>query len=303
MSIQLLEKNDEIIEQFINRLWLEDGLSQQTLAAYRRDLQGLTRWMIDQNIDNITRLQRDNLYQYLGQRVDNGVSTRSIARCLSSIRRFYRYLVREKIITSDPSALLESPKLGRLLPKTMTEKDVVALLNAPNIDDSIGFRDRAMLELLYASGLRVSELINIDMFSLSIQQGVVRVNGKGDKERLVPIGEEAIDWIEKYTKNIRPDILNGKQSSMLFVTKRGSGMTRQAFWYIIKKYALQAGIYVSLSPHVLRHAFASHLLNHGADLRVVQLLLGHADLSTTQIYTHIAKQRLKELHAKHHPRG
>ncbi len=222
---------------------------------------------------------------------------------LSTLRRFYQYQVRENRLTEDPSALLESPKLGVLLPKTMSEREVEALLEAPDLNDQLGLRDRAMLELLYATGLRVSELVNLGITDISLAQGVLRVIGKGDKERIVPMGEEAALWICNYVKNARGDILGQHVSNSLFVTRRGSAMTRQMFWVIIKRHAKTAGIRESLSPHVLRHAFATHLLNHGADLRVVQMLLGHSDLSTTQIYTHIAKERLKELHAQHHPRG
>ncbi|MBF0265616.1 MAG: site-specific tyrosine recombinase XerD [Gammaproteobacteria bacterium] len=302
----LAQKHEQEIKRFLDALWLEDGLSQQTLAAYRRDLQGLSQWLIiiKKKYDlALNQIEQDILYEYMSHRVQTGVKTRSIVRWLSTIRRFFRWLLREKMILSDPSALLESPKIGFALPQSMTEKDVEDLLNAPETNNLIGYRDRTMLELLYATGLRVSELVGMDLFSVSLNQGIVRVLGKGNKERLVPIGEEASNWVEKYLTIIRPDILNGKISDKLFVTKRGSGMTRQAFWYIIKKYARQSGISEKLSPHVLRHAFASHLLNHGADLRVVQLLLGHSDLSTTQIYTHIAKQRLQSLHAQHHPRG
>ena len=302
----ILQTHENEIQRFQDALWLEDGLSQQTLAAYRRDLQGLSQWLIEvKSIYDIElhQITQDILYEYMSFRVRSGVKTRSIVRWLSTIRRFFRWLVREKIISTDPSALLESPKIGFSLPQSMTEQDVEDLLNAPKTNNLIGYRDRTMLELLYATGLRVSELVGLDLFSISLNQGIVRVLGKGNKERLVPIGEEASIWVEKYVAVIRPDILNGKNSDKLFVTKRGGGMTRQAFWYIIKKYAFQSGIRIKLSPHVLRHAFASHLLNHGADLRVVQLLLGHSDLSTTQIYTHIAKQRLQTLHAQHHPRG
>jgi integrase/recombinase XerD len=232
-----------------------------------------------------------------------GIKARSTARLLSTVRRFYQYLVRENRLVEDPSSLLESPKLGKPLPKTLSESQVETLLNAPDIDDPLGLRDRAMLELIYATGLRVSELVTLDLTGLSLQQGIVRVIGKGSKERLVPMGEEALSWITTYLKNARGILLGAHVSDKVFVTRRGGGMTRQTFWHIIKRYAERAGIRVTLSPHVLRHAFATHLLNHGADLRVVQMLLGHSDLSTTQIYTHIARERLKELHAQHHPRG
>lgn len=298
-----IEQSDQLIEQFLNRVWLEDGLSQQTIDAYRQDLKHLLNWAQSQLISDISQLEQQNLFDFLAECINKGHSPRSLARFLSSIRRLYRYLLREKIIKNDPSALLESPKLGRPLPKTMSEKEVEALLSAPNTDKLLGFRDHCMLEILYATGMRVSELVQLKIFEVSIQQGLVKVFGKGGKERLIPLGEMAVDWCAEYLEKIRPLILGDKVSDDLFVTNRGKGMTRQAFWYIIKKYALLAGISCSLSPHVLRHAFASHLLNHGADLRVVQMLLGHSDLSTTQIYTHIAKQRLKNLHSEHHPRG
>jgi len=300
---QQLELDEALIERFIDSLWMENGLSQHTLSAYRQDLMGLSKWTAAGNAETLESLQKNDLYRYMTLRVSQGTKSRSIARWLSTVRRFYQYLVREMILKDDPSALLESPKLGRALPTSLSETEVEDLLNSPNTDDSLGFRDRCMLELLYATGLRVSELVEMDLVSLSLSHGVVRVIGKGSKERLVPMGEEAIVWLQDYIKKIRPDILNGRQTNKLFVTKRGDGMTRQAFWYIIKKYAQIAGIRTKLSPHVLRHAFATHLLNHGADLRVVQMLLGHTDLSTTQIYTHIARQRLKSLHAEHHPRG
>jgi len=300
---QQLTEDEALIERFTDSLWMENGLSQHTLNAYRQDLMGLAKWTAEGNAKSLEQLQKNDLYRYISLRVANGSKARSIARWLSTIRRFYQFLLREMVIKDDPSALLESPKLGRSLPATLSEADVENLLDSPNTDDSLGFRDRCMLELLYATGLRVSELVELELLSVSLSHGVVRVIGKGNKERLVPMGEEAITWLQEYVRKIRPDILNSRQSSKLFVTKRGSGMTRQAFWYIIKKYAQLAGLRNQLSPHVLRHAFATHLLNHGADLRVVQMLLGHSDLSTTQIYTHIAHQRLKSLHAEHHPRG
>lgn len=299
----MCQQDKAMIEQFVNRIWLEDGLSPQTISAYRTDLLGLSDWAFQSNLPIISQLNREHLYAYLAYRSEHKISARSMARWLSTVRRFYRYLLREKLIDSDPTALLESPKIGHQLPITMSELEVNKLLESPDIGCVLGLRDKAMLELLYATGLRVSELVGLDFFSISLSQGVIRVTGKGDKERLVPFGEQATEWLEKYLKFSRPDILHQRQSNKLFVTKRGGGMTRQAFWYIIKKYAFKAEIKITLSPHVLRHAFASHLLNHGADLRVVQLLLGHSDLSTTQIYTHVAKQRLQDLHAQHHPRG
>ncbi|MCU7939686.1 MAG: site-specific tyrosine recombinase XerD [gamma proteobacterium symbiont of Bathyaustriella thionipta] len=299
---QLLQ-DEYLIEQFLDALWTEQGLSQHTLNAYQTDLKSLAKWSACGNASTLMTLNKVNLQSYLAHRLDIGIKARSTARLLSTLRRFYQYLIRENQISVDPSALLESPKLGRPLPKTMSEREVEALLEAPDIDDPLGLRDRAMLELIYATGLRVSELVGLDIYGANLQQGVVRVTGKGNKERLVPMGEEALSWIVSYLKTSRTDLLGTAMSDKLFVTRRGGGMTRQTFWYMVKRYAQLSGISTTLSPHVLRHAFATHLLNHGADLRVVQMLLGHSDLSTTQIYTHIAKERLKDLHAQHHPRG
>jgi integrase/recombinase XerD len=227
-----------------------------------------------------------------------------MARVLSSLRRFYRYQLRQGSISEDPSALIDAPRIGRLLPSSLSEGQVDSLLEAPNIDESLGLRDRAMLELLYAAGLRVSELVTLELSQINLQVGVVRIIGKGNKERMVPLGDVAVDWVKQYLAEARPQIMRGNGvSNATFVTRRGSGMTRQGFWHIIKRYAAAAGIEQALSPHTLRHAFATHLLNHGADLRVLQMLLGHSDLSTTQIYTHIAQARLQEVHQKHHPRG
>ncbi len=298
-----LEQDELLIEQFQDALWMGYGLSKHTLSAYRTDLKGLAKWSASGQAGNLTSLNKENLQAYLAFRFEQGIKARSTARMLSTFRRFYQYLILENRISIDPSALLESPKLGRPLPKTMSEREVEALLEAPEVDDPLGLRDRAMLELIYATGLRVSELVGLDIYGANLQQGIVRVIGKGNKERLVPMGEEALSWIASYLKNSRSDLLGTAVSDKLFVTRRGGGMTRQTFWYMVKRYAQKAGIPASLSPHVLRHAFATHLLNHGADLRVVQMLLGHSDLSTTQIYTHIAKERLKDLHAQHHPRG
>ncbi len=300
---QQLAQDEQLIEQFLDALWTEQGLSQNTLNAYQTDLKGLSKWSASGHAKQLDNLDKINLQSYLAHRLEKGIKARSTARMLSTLRRFYQYLIRENQISIDPSALLESPKLGRPLPKTMSEREVEALLEAPDTDDPLGLRDRAMLELIYATGLRVSELVGLDIFGANLQQGVVRVTGKGNKERLVPMGEEALSWIITYIKNSRADLLGTAVSNKLFVTRRGGGMTRQTFWYMVKRYARLAGISSTLSPHVLRHAFATHLLNHGADLRVVQMLLGHSDLSTTQIYTHIAKERLKDLHALHHPRG
>ncbi len=301
---QQFEADQQLIEFFMDALWMEQGLSKHTLSAYQTDLKGLAKWAAtDTNAGSLISLQKTHLQMYLAHRHKKGIKARSTARLLSTLRRFYQYLIRENRLVNDPSALLESPKLGRSLPKTLSEREVEALLEAPDVDDPLGLRDRAMLELIYATGLRVSELVGLDMHGINLQQGVVRVVGKGDKERLVPMGEEALSWIASYLKYARADLLNLSVSDKLFVTRRGGGMTRQTFWYVVKRYAQLASISLTLSPHVLRHAFATHLLNHGADLRVVQMLLGHSDLSTTQIYTHVAKERLKELHSQHHPRG
>ncbi len=292
-----------LLERFLDALWMERGLSEHTLAAYRRDLQGLGRWLRQEQGVALEQASRQALLGYLQNRAATGAKPRTTARLLSSLRRFYRYLVRERIIVDDPSARIDSPKLGRGLPKALTEAEVEALLRAPAVDDPLGLRDRAMLEVLYASGLRVSELVALDLYRVNLQQGVVRIMGKGSKERLVPLGEEALAWLQRYLLEARPELVKGQGSSAMFPTRRGDAMTRQAFWYLIKRYARQAGITSHLSPHTLRHAFATHLLNHGADLRVVQMLLGHSNLSTTQIYTHVARERLKALHAQHHPRG
>jgi len=289
------------LDTFIDHLWLEDGLSKNTLASYRTDLTQFSAWLTTQKVGLLTANQAD-IQQYLAVKFPNS-KPRSIGRLIASIRRFYRYCLREKLIDIDPTLQIESPKLPRSLPKSMNEQEVEDLLSAPDVNEPMGLRDKAMLELLYASGLRVSELVGISVNEVSTQDGVVRVTGKGSKTRLVPMGEEAADWIMRYLQQGRAAILQNQMSDDLFVTKRGGAMTRQAFWYLIKRYALQAGIKKTISPHVLRHAFATHLLNHGADLRVVQMLLGHSDISTTQIYTHVARERLKQLHSDHHPRG
>lgn len=289
------------LDTFIDHLWLEDGLSKNTLESYRADLSQFATWLAKQHKQLMVANQAD-IQQYLAIKFPQS-KPRSISRLIASMRRFYRYALRENLISTDPTLQIESPKLPRSLPKSLNEQEVEDLLNAPNTSESIGLRDRAMLELLYASGLRVSELVTVKVNEVSTQDGVVRVTGKGSKTRLVPMGQEAADWIDKYLKQARPEILQKHLCDSLFVTNRASAMTRQAFWYLIKRYALLAGITKHMSPHVLRHAFATHLLNHGADLRVVQMLLGHADISTTQIYTHVARERLKKLHSEHHPRG
>jgi len=291
-----------LIELFLDSMWVERGVSDHTLKAYGSDLQGVAAELNKQG-KGLLSAARDNLLDYLALRVQQGVSPRTTARLLSSLRRFYQYLLREGRVELDPTAQIDAPKLGRPLPKSLTEEDVEALLAAPEISEALGLRDRAMLELLYASGLRVSELVGLKLGEVSMAQGVVRVFGKGGKERLVPMGEESLEGLQRYMDEARAELLSGKISDAVFVTRRGGAMTRQAFWYLIKRYAQQAEIKTSLSPHTLRHAFATHLLNHGADLRVLQMLLGHRDLSTTQIYTHVARERLKSLHAEHHPRG
>ncbi len=297
----------EIIEQFIDVVWMERGLSENTLSAYRTDLKKFVTWLMQVSDDLVSeqliKADRNLVVSYLSDLEKREISPRSRARLLSSLRLFYAYLLREKKIEVDPVALIDAPKLGRSLPKTLTEEDVESLLMAPDTSTLLGLRDRVLFEVLYATGLRVSELVGLQLTQINLQQGVLRVTGKGNKERLVPLGEEAVNWLEKYILNTRADLLKGQVTDALFVTRRGSAMTRQAFWYLIKRYALQAEIASEISPHTLRHAFATHLLNHGADLRVVQMLLGHSDLSTTQIYTHVANERLKSLHSQHHPRG
>jgi integrase/recombinase XerD len=303
MAAQALAQTEqERIDRFLDGLWLEHGLSDATLSAYRSDLEAFARWLAARG-EALLSTRRDCLLEYLAQRVRAGARPRTTARLLSSLRRFYRWQVREGRLSEDLSARVESPRLGRPLPHALNEAEVDALLAAPDPEQPLGLRDRAMLEVLYATGLRVSELVNLALSAVNPRQGVVRVLGKGAKERLVPLGEEALDWLARYLAQGRPALLAGRVSPFVFLTSRGGPLTRQAFWYRIKQHALAAGIAKNLSPHTLRHSFATHLLNHGADLRVVQLLLGHSDLSTTQIYTHVASQRLQELHAKHHPRG
>lgn len=284
---------------------MERGLSRATLEAYRSDLLGLGRWLQarDDSAAGPGAAQVGDLQEYLAVRMVAGARPRSAARLVSSLRRFYRYLVEAGLRRDDPSVRLRPPRLGRPLPKSLTESEVEALIEAPDTQTPNGLRDRAMLEILYAAGLRVSELVTLPLTRVNTRQGVVRVLGKGGKDRLVPIGEEALRWLEAYLRDARPALLDGRSAETLFVTSRGDGMTRQAFWHLIKRHAQRAGIIKPLSPHTLRHAFATHLLDHGADLRSLQMLLGHADLSTTQIYTHVARERLKELHARHHPRG
>ena len=293
---------DGLIEQFLDALWMERGLAEQTLQAYRSDLEKFSRWL-DERGDSLLTLQGEVLHDYLAWRLAQGFKASSTARLLSALRRFFQYLIREQLREDDPTALLMGPKLPKRLPKDLTENQVEALLAEPDVGDPLELRDKAMLELLYATGLRVSELVGLTMENISLRQGVVRVIGKGNKERLVPMGEEAMYWIATYLHEARGYLLGLQPSDVLFPSNRAQQMTRQTFWHRIKLYASRAHIAVDLSPHTLRHAFATHLLNHGADLRVVQMLLGHADLSTTQIYTHVASERLKALHAEHHPRA
>lgn len=291
-----------LIDRFLESLWLEKGLSAHTRSAYRSDLALFNGWLQVRDVQ-LPDAGRELILDHLAWRLSEGYKARSTARLLSGLRGFYRFLLREQLISRDPTLQVELPQLGRPLPKSLSEADVEALLSAPDLDDPIGLRDRAMLEVLYACGLRVSELTALTLEQINLRQGVLRVFGKGSKERLVPLGEEAIAWIERYNKEARPFLLDGRPSDVVFPSLRGEQMTRQTFWYRIKHQAKVAGISKSLSPHTLRHAFATHLLNHGADLRVVQMLLGHSDLSTTQIYTHVAQARLQALHAQHHPRG
>jgi integrase/recombinase XerD len=290
------------LQPFLDSLWLESGLSKNTVEAYQRDLLAFAAWLSKDEI-TLSSATREDILRYQGVRLRESRKARSEARLLSSLRRFYRYLCREEIRESDPTTQIESPRLGRPLPEGLTEEEVEALLEQPDIKQNLGLRDRTMLEVLYATGLRVSELVSLTVEQLNMRQGLIRCIGKGNKERLVPLGEVALDWLQQYQIEARPLLLLGHVSEDLFPTRRGKAMTRQAFWYLIKRYAQQAEIKKHLSPHTLRHAFATHLLNHGADLRVVQLLLGHSDLSTTQIYTHVARERLKSLHASHHPRA
>ncbi len=291
--------SEKLIDQFLDAAWVEQGLSKNTLSAYRSDLIIFSAWLKK----DLLSVNSENISEFLANRYQNGVTSRTTARIMSSLRRFYGYFLRENIVAVDPTALITIPKTARGLPQTLTEKDVELLLSAPQTSLPRGQRDQSMLEMLYATGLRVSELVDLKFEQINLNQGVIQIVGKGGRERLVPVGEEALSCLETYLNNGRILLLSGRQSDYIFVTNRGGNMTRQAFWHIIKRYAFQAEIIKPLSPHTLRHAFATHLLNHGADLRVVQLLLGHVDLSTTQIYTHVARERLQNLHAKFHPRG
>tara|TARA_B100000427_G_scaffold140411_1_gene116802 strand:- start:3457 stop:4359 length:903 start_codon:yes stop_codon:yes gene_type:complete len=297
----LTNESKEIIDLFLDSLWMERGLSKNTLFAYRSDISKYARWLQNQGI-NITKAGPQNILAYLASTENK--STRTVARNLSSLRRLYEYLSKEDKVKQNPIKNVEAPRLGRSLPKSLTENEVESLLDAPNTNQPLGLRDKTMLEIIYGTGLRVSELITLTLHQINLRQGVVRVMGKGNKERLVPLGEISTEWLEKYLAHGRNEILGENNSTdTLFPSRRGKSMTRQTFWHIVKRHAIVAGIKKSISPHMLRHAFATHLINHGADLRVVQMLLGHSDISTTQIYTHVARERLKDIHSKHHPRG
>ncbi|MBT7276460.1 MAG: site-specific tyrosine recombinase XerD [Woeseiaceae bacterium] len=298
----MISNSNLSIDRFLDSIWTERGLSTNTLGAYKTDLRLLAKDLAYYGIE-INLARKADILSYISKRVASGIKSRTTARQISSYRAYFQFLLRTNQIKIDPTLDIEMPRIGRILPKTLTETEVDELLQAPDITDVIGHRDKAMLELMYATGLRVSELITLKMSQVNFNQGVIRVVGKGNKERLVPIGEESVKWLEDFISTSRTDILQKQQIDFLFPTKRGQSMTRQTFWYAIKRYSKKAGIRKNISPHGLRHAFATHLLNHGADLRVVQLLLGHSDLSTTQIYTHIARERLKKLHGEHHPRG
>ncbi len=297
------DHSEIMINTFLDAQWMERGLAENTLAAYRNDLSSFSDWLASCKNKSLIKVDKTDVLAYLTYRLQQKHSPRSTARFLSCIRCFYTYQLRGKKIEHDPTALIEAPKLGRPLPKVLSEADVEALLQAPDVNTLLGMRDRTMLEVLYATGLRVTELVSLKLIQINLRQGVIRVTGKGNKDRLIPLGEEAIQWLETYLTESRIGLMSGQQSDVLFPSNRKQLMTRQTFWYMIKRYARLASIEKPLSPHTLRHAFATHLLNHGADLRVVQMLLGHSDLSTTQIYTHVAQARLKELHALHHPRG
>ena len=294
--------DDPIIDRFLDALWLEKGLSDNTRNAYRSDLMLFNGWL-DERGGRLVDAGREAVLDHLAWRLAHNYNARSTARLLSGLRGFYRFLLKDGLISIDPTLRVDLPQLGRPLPKALSEADVEALLAAPDVGDPLGLRDRAMLEVLYATGLRVTELVSLSLEQINLRQGVLRTFGKGNKERLVPLGEEAMHWLARYLRDGRDVLLAGRASDVVFPSRRGDQMTRQTFWHRIKLHAQQAGIAASISPHTLRHAFATHLLNHGADLRTVQMLLGHSDLSTTQIYTHIARARLQDLHAQHHPRG
>ncbi|KZY31815.1 MULTISPECIES: site-specific tyrosine recombinase XerD [unclassified Oleiphilus] len=290
-------------ERFLDTLWLENGLSDNSLSAYRSDLKQFASWLHKKRTLELHQAGESDIYDYLSDCLERGLKSSSSSRLLSCLRRFYRFLVRENIIAIDPTLNIDNPKLPRMLPSSLTEAEVEKLLAAPDVSEVLGLRDRAMLEVMYGSGLRVSELVSLNFEQLNVQQGLIRLFGKGGKERLVPVGEPTLDWLDEYLSKARPELAGSSGCHVIFPSSRSQQMTRQTFWHRIKKYAIESGINKKLSPHTLRHAFATHLLNHGADLRVVQLLLGHGNLSTTQIYTHIAKQRLYDLHQDFHPRA
>lgn len=304
VSKKLQATDQAIIDRFCDALWLEDGLGEKTRQAYRSDLTRLADWLSEQpGAQSLVDVGRSQLLGWISKGLSEGLKTSTAARRLSGLRRFYRYLLREKLISEDPTLRIDSPRLPHRLPDSLSEEDVENLLTAPDSALPIELRDKAMMEILYGCGLRVSELVALSVDEVNLRQGVIRIVGKGNKERLVPLGEEAIDWLLRYMREARPELLKGRACDALFPGNRPAAMTRQTFWHRIRHYAARAGIHKHLSPHTLRHAFATHLLNHGADLRVVQMLLGHSDLSTTQIYTHVARQRLQSLHQAHHPRG
>lgn len=298
-----IEDQHRLLESFLDDLWLHQGVSQHTLSAYKTDLSHFVRFLNAQHLAPLADLQETEIRRYIQHRQQQGHSQRSIARFISSARKFYRYLLRTEVRRDDPSAHVQAPKQARQLPQSLSEADVEALLEAADTSTTLGLRDRCMLEVLYATGLRVTELIGLRLSEISTRQGVVRITGKGDKERLVPLGEEALDWLHNYLQRSRPELAQGQSLDTVFLSTRGTQMTRQTFWHRIKALALSAGLSSELSPHTLRHAFATHLLNHGADLRALQMLLGHADIATTQIYTHVARARLLALHSEHHPRA
>jgi integrase/recombinase XerD len=298
------EPSDSLLDRFADSLWLNDGLARNTIESYRRDIRQFAAWLRSERDADILSAGPAELQRHLAWQVqERHARPRTTSRLVSSLRRFFQFALREGLRKDDPAVDLDSPKLPRSLPKSLSETEVEALLEAPDLESANGLRDRAMLETLYATGLRVSELVGLRIVQVSLDMGVVRVIGKGSKERLTPLGEEAAAWITRYQAEARARLMGSRRSDALFVTARGGPMTRQAFWKLVQRYARKAGIARAISPHTLRHAFATHLLNHGADLRVVQLLLGHADISTTQIYTHVARERLKQLHRQHHPRG
>jgi integrase/recombinase XerD len=306
LQVNYMDSQDNVktVDYFADSLWLEDGLSKNTLDSYRRDLHLFSLWLKETHrVASLLKASNEHILGYLAHCFDCGKKPRTTARCLSVLRRFYQFLLREGKLRVDPSLNVEAPKITRGLPAVLIEDEVTRLIESPDTRSPIGLRDRSMLETLYSSGLRVSELVPLNLNQIYLSDGVVRVLGKGAKERVLPLGEEAVDWIARYLEEGRPELLSGRLSDCVFVTKLGSSMSRQAFWNLIKKYVLVSDIKKQVSPHTLRHAFATHLLNHGADLRSVQLLLGHSDVSTTQIYTHVARERLKNLHQQHHPRG